>query len=685
MKRIILGISLCFFYLTVNCCYGDVVINEIHYHPSEGIPYYFIPRVSGPLILPNQDIFNHKNNRDPEFIELYNPTDADIDLSNYQFTQGISYTFPEGSLIKSNDFVIVVKDMLNDWKIQEKTFGPYEGKLSNDGETVTLCNSSGQIIDQVKYTDELPWPRGADGYGFSLEKISSELPSNDVHSWRTSLTFDGSPLKKNTVFNVSEQPLILSMNCNPEYPKSTDSVQIEASFDSPEIIQSVTIHLIAKSQNADIATVTTAFAMSIKENNLDSITFESEIIPYPSQTLVRCWFEVRRVDERKVQLPHPGDPFPYFSYFVYDDEIHSKLPLLWMFPREQDEGHCDLLISGAVIKPTTLDHVLLFDGARIEPALDGNKIKFLKNNDYLGIRNLKIVNDPVPKEYTFTTLYNLLEDFSFSLFQDFPALSPKCVWYRLMQEGKHFQVIAIERPNEHFFESHGRNKNGNIYKAIDPIYIKKSNVYEPDDDLQELLQLLNNDEERQETIETCIDQESFLCYDVVSVFISHWDGYHKNHVLYHNPDPSNRWEIIPWDLDNTLGCNFFVYDDNLSKLSINYPLTGNGEEGNVSRPLRGMITALIHKHEPFHQTYIERLAQALKNQLAEERLLTRVDEKEALLLDDIKLMEEYTGENEDKRRGLIQEGYDNIRKFISDRHEYLNSVLPVGVDDFSLY
>ncbi len=57
------------------------VINEINYYPA--------PSDNG---LPEPT--------DYEFVELYNPSDEEIDLSGFAFTRGIGFTFGEGAVLR---------------------------------------------------------------------------------------------------------------------------------------------------------------------------------------------------------------------------------------------------------------------------------------------------------------------------------------------------------------------------------------------------------------------------------------------------------------------------------------------------------------------------------------------------------------------------------------------------------
>lgn len=115
-----------------------------------------------------------------EFIELTNISNVEIDLSNLTFIAGLTYTVPVGTaLAPGAQFVLRPTD--------------YEGNLDNDGETITLNDASGAIIESFTYNDQLPWPTGADGDGFSLVRISpaSHLNPHDAASWRSSTTMGG--------------------------------------------------------------------------------------------------------------------------------------------------------------------------------------------------------------------------------------------------------------------------------------------------------------------------------------------------------------------------------------------------------------------------------------------------------------------------------------------------------------
>lgn len=148
---------------------AQIVITEIMYNPPES----------------GQDSL--------EYIEIYNSTDADIDLSGYYFLDGIEFVFDDSTIIAAKSYMVIATD---DDAI-ENVFGLVDvedwetGGLSNGGDKITLADSSGNVVASVEYSDGGDWPSEADGEGYSLEICDLNGSQSDAANWSLSKTVTG--------------------------------------------------------------------------------------------------------------------------------------------------------------------------------------------------------------------------------------------------------------------------------------------------------------------------------------------------------------------------------------------------------------------------------------------------------------------------------------------------------------
>jgi len=111
-----------------------------------------------PLVILNQLVINEIEGNSPDYIELYNGTDADINLEGYSLEDSDSldrFTFPAGTVISAHGFIVL--DCTGTEDVANLVAG---FKISSGGEDVTLRDPSGNIIDQLLETD---WPAGHSG------------------------------------------------------------------------------------------------------------------------------------------------------------------------------------------------------------------------------------------------------------------------------------------------------------------------------------------------------------------------------------------------------------------------------------------------------------------------------------------------------------------------------------------
>ena len=137
---------------------GQVVINEIMYNP----------------LVPNG-----------QYVELYNTsTKFTFDLSGWQF-RGLSYTFPVGSLIRANSFLVLAANrpaFSGAYGATIPVFDTFGGTLQSNGQNLSLVRpgtNGDLVVAQVRYENGPPWPTGPNGTGSSLQLID---PLQD--NWR---------------------------------------------------------------------------------------------------------------------------------------------------------------------------------------------------------------------------------------------------------------------------------------------------------------------------------------------------------------------------------------------------------------------------------------------------------------------------------------------------------------------
>ena len=130
------------------------------------------------------------------FIEIYNRSlTTPFDLSGYRLS-GVGYTFPEGSLIAPNGFLVLAKDraaFYNTYGSEIFVLDEFLGSLNGGGEHIQLIKPGNTpdldvVINDVRYDNILPWPLNADGFGPSLQLIDPAVDTYRVGNWSAAAT-----------------------------------------------------------------------------------------------------------------------------------------------------------------------------------------------------------------------------------------------------------------------------------------------------------------------------------------------------------------------------------------------------------------------------------------------------------------------------------------------------------------
>lgn len=196
-----------------------LVITKINYNPSTSIEY--------------------PESNDSEFIEIKNSGLETVILSGIYFKElGISYSFPIGSTILQGQSIYLASNtavFLAKYGIS--AFGQFTRNLSNKSQKLVLADAFGNTIDSVEYMDSSPWSTLADGNGYYLQLISTDLDNSLASSWTTmadqylssiEYTFASDlkiyPNPVNSILNIQANELITKIEVFDVFGKKLQSV-----------------------------------------------------------------------------------------------------------------------------------------------------------------------------------------------------------------------------------------------------------------------------------------------------------------------------------------------------------------------------------------------------------------------------------------------------------------------------
>ena len=160
---------------------SQIVISEVHYKPDP---------VTEPI----------------EFVEIHNTGNTPADLSGWLLDGGIQYLFPAGAIIAPNAYAVIAQNSNAFGAMYGQTpAGQFQGKLSNEGERITLRNDRASIVDEISYQLGFPWPTVGTPPSSSIQLIHPSLDNAQPGAWRSAMP---SPGGSSTLYADNAPPLI---------------------------------------------------------------------------------------------------------------------------------------------------------------------------------------------------------------------------------------------------------------------------------------------------------------------------------------------------------------------------------------------------------------------------------------------------------------------------------------------
>lgn len=180
------------------------------------------------LLVINEINYNSSDDFDTgDWIEIYNPTDTDINASGWIFKDDDDthqFIIPENIVVKSKGYLVLASDTtsLKTVNTDARNFvGDFDFGLSGNSDDVRLFNANSTLIDVVTYDDESPWPTEADGDGSTLELTDPDSDNALSGSWMASTRLGGTPGWENGSIPTSNEDELgspKSFALNQNYP-----------------------------------------------------------------------------------------------------------------------------------------------------------------------------------------------------------------------------------------------------------------------------------------------------------------------------------------------------------------------------------------------------------------------------------------------------------------------------------
>ena len=197
-----------------------------------------------------------------EWIELYNNTENEIDLTNWRLeaTDGSPKINLEGVILPGNYFLL---ERTDDESMPDVIADQiYTGSLSNSGEHLKLYDPENNLIDEINPTDG--WPGGDNSTKQTLERASQ-------NNWQTSLKPGGTPKAENST-------------ASPEEDEEEDEQEEEAGEDEEESEDEPILPATPSAPKKDEIIITEIFP------NPKGIDLDKEFI------------EIKNVSQRKIDI-----------------------------------------------------------------------------------------------------------------------------------------------------------------------------------------------------------------------------------------------------------------------------------------------------------------------------------------------------------------------------------------------
>jgi spore coat protein CotH len=160
-----------------------------------------------------------------------------------------------------------------------------------------------------------------------------------------------------------------------------------------------------------------------------------------------------------------------------------------------------------------------------------------------------------------------------------------------------------------------------------------------------------------------VDVDRYVNYLAATALVQNWDCFNKNHFLVYDRRRSQKWLVVPWDLDRTLGDHWRGFFDH-AQLPV---LLGTRQLPGVTGWNR-MADRFLND-PALRERFLKRLSELLEKEFTREKLFPILDRLESEIAPEAALdRERWPSGNPNVHRGIVQ-----VKSYIKERKAYLLS------------
>jgi hypothetical protein len=361
--------------------YNDIVINEIMYAPSSG---------------------------EPEWIEIFNRTDTQINLNKWTFSDNSSTITitNKDKIIENKSFIVLSRDssILNFYSIPVEIVVLNLPTLNNSGDDAVIKDSLGIVIDSLHYLPE--W--GGNSGGKSLERISAEINSNILSNWGTSeSSTKATPGVINSLTPKDFDIKITSFNSEKDYSLIEEK-----------------INFTVRVKNSGIKTSDNFTIKIYNDTDADSIPQASELIaevaglPLPGNDSSEYNFLIKNFIKGE-------NYFIAYAEMISDQDTTNNFAFTKITGVVVNEIRNDIIINEFMYAPSSPEPEWIELYNRSNKIINLKNFSIADNNDTLSVISNSILINPgdyfvISDDSTIHNFYNIISGISY---KNFPALN----------------------------------------------------------------------------------------------------------------------------------------------------------------------------------------------------------------------------------------------------------------------